>query len=56
MSTLKFEYEAVLLKDWVCMQYFQQDALEFEIIAFFKAEMTSYPKWSSYHLNAIIFV
>ena len=41
MSTLKFNFEAMLIKDWVCLQCFQQDALEFEIIAFIKPEMTS---------------
>ena len=41
MSTLKFNFEAMLIKDWVCFQCFQQDALEFEIIAFIKPEMTS---------------
>ena len=41
MSTLKFNFEAMLIKDGVCLQYFQQDALEFKIIAFIKPEMTS---------------
>ena len=41
MSTLKFNFEAMFIKDWVCLQCFQQDALEFEIIAFTKSEMTS---------------
>ena len=41
MSTLKLKFEAMLIKDWVCLQCFQQDALEFEIIAFIKPEMTS---------------
>ena len=41
MSTLKFNFEAMLFKDWVCLRCFQQDALEFEIIAFIKPEMTS---------------
>ena len=36
MSTLKFNFEAMLIKDWVCLQCFQQDALEFEIIAFYQ--------------------
>ena len=35
MTTVKFKFEAVLLKDCVNLQYFQQDTLEeFEIIAF----------------------
>ena len=42
MSTLKFNLEAALFKDCVCLQCFQQDALEFdEIIVFIKPEMTS---------------
>ena len=41
MSTLKFNFEAMLIKEGVCLQCFQQDALEFEIIAFIKPEMTS---------------
>ena len=41
MSTLKFNFESNRIKDWVFLQCFQQDALEFEIIAFIKPEMTS---------------
>ena len=37
MSTLKFNTEAVLFKDCVCLQCFQQDVLElFEIIGIYQ--------------------